>query len=135
MNNKFELLDVFKSKKVIAELPLCLVLMENKEFPWILLIPRRPGVRQMNQLNREDRIQLMEEITIGSSIMERLFPTDVLNVAAIGNKTPQLHIHIISRNQNDPLWPGTVWGMEMKKLSAKEEQARAELIKTALSVA
>jgi diadenosine tetraphosphate (Ap4A) HIT family hydrolase len=135
MNDKFELLDAFKNKKVVAELPLCLVLMENKEFPWILLIPRRSGIRQMNQLNREDRIQLMEEITTGSSIMEKLFPTDVLNVAAIGNKTPQLHVHVISRRQNDSLWPGAVWGMEMQKLSAEEEQARAELIKTAFAAA
>ncbi|MDR3151547.1 MAG: HIT family protein [Holosporaceae bacterium] len=135
MNDKFELLDAFKSKKIVAELQLCLVLMENKEFPWILLIPRRPGFRQMNQLILEDRVQLMEEITTCSFIMEKLFPTDVLNVAAIGNKTPQLHVHIISRNQNDSLWPGTVWGMEMKKLSAEEEQARAELIKTAFASA
>ncbi|GHT92337.1 hypothetical protein FACS1894122_06050 [Alphaproteobacteria bacterium] len=103
--------------------------MEDKEFPWILLIPRRANIRQMNQLNEKDRVQLMDEITIASNIMEKLFPADILNVAAIGNKTPQLHIHIICRHQDDFLWPEVVWGREMKKLTDKEQLVRADLIR------
>ena len=70
----------------------------------------------------------MEEIAFSSNIMEKLFPTDVLNVAAIGNKTPQLHVHIISRNENDSLWPEVVWGREMKKLTEEEKPERVTKI-------
>ncbi len=125
MDNKFELLEAFKKKNFIIDLSLCTVLMEDKEFPWILLIPRRPNLKQMNHLNLQDQATLMKEITMASNIMEKLFPTDILNVAAIGNKTPQLHIHIISRNKNDSLWPEVVWGKDMKKLTKEERDERA----------
>lgn len=105
--------------------------MENKEFPWLLLIPRRADIRQMNHLNESDRVQLMDEITLASNIMEKLFKTDVLNVAAIGIKTEQLHIHIISRNKDDALWPEVVWGQKMKTLSDDEQITRANYIKNA----
>lgn len=124
MDNKFELLEAFKKKDFIIDLSLCTVLMEDKEFPWILLIPRRPNLKQMNHLILQDQATLMKEITFASNIMEKLFPTDILNVAAIGNKTPQLHIHVISRNKNDSLWPEVVWGKNMKKLTEEEKNER-----------
>lgn len=129
MGNKFELLESFKNKDFVIDLPLCTVLMEDKEFPWLLLIPRKPNVKQMNYLSLEDRIQLMQEITLTSNIMEKLFPTDILNVAAIGNKTPQLHVHVISRNKHDSLWPEVVWGKDMKKLTEEERNERVKIIK------
>ncbi|MDR3187443.1 MAG: HIT family protein [Holosporaceae bacterium] len=135
MSDEFNLLEAFKSKEMVCDLPLCRVLMEDKEFPWLLLIPRRPNVRQMNQLCREDRLQLMEEITVASDLMEKLFPTDILNVAAIGNKTPQLHIHIISRNKDDSLWPEVIWGRQMQKLSDESKSARLGKIKAAFDEA
>jgi diadenosine tetraphosphate (Ap4A) HIT family hydrolase len=122
----FALLDSLKKKPFIADLPLCTVLMEDKEFPWILLIPRRSNVVQINQLTEEDQIQLVREINVSSNIMEKLFVTDRLNVAAIGNKTPQLHIHIISRTQNDSLWPETVWGQKMEILQERNLIERRE---------
>ncbi len=122
----FELLDTFKKKILIAQLDLCSVVMENKEFPWILLIPRVPNVTQINQLSVEQQSILMKEIDFCSNIMEKLFDCDRLNVAAIGNETPQLHIHIICRTKSDSLWPETVWGQEMRILSDKEAQNRAE---------
>lgn len=131
MNENFFLWDAFKSKELITELSLCTVLLEDKEFPWLLLIPRRPNIRQMNQLGPEDRHILMDEITAASNLMEQLFPTDMLNVAAIGNKTPQLHVHVICRHKNDSLWPEVIWGREIKKLSPEELLDRAKFIREA----
>ena len=127
----FELIEAFRTKAHIIDLKLCKVLMEDKIFPWILLIPMRENVLQMNQLSEEDSLQLMKEINFASNIMESLFPTDRLNVAAIGNKSPQLHIHIICRTKGDSLWPETVWGQKMEKLSESEISKRSDLIKKA----
>ena len=127
----FELIEAFKKKTHIIDLKLCRVLMEDKIFPWILLIPMRKGVLQMNQLSEEDSLQLMMEINFASNIMEDIFPTDRLNVAAIGNKSPQLHIHIICRTKDDPLWPETVWGEKMEQLSESELIERSNSIKEA----
>ena len=130
METDFKLLEAFNNKNFITDLSLCKVLMEDKEFPWILLIPRRHNLRQMNHLNLEDRTQLMEE-TLASNIMEKLFPADILNVAAIGNKTPQLHVHIISRNKEDSLWPEVIWGRDMRKLTEEEKNERVAMIQSA----
>jgi diadenosine tetraphosphate (Ap4A) HIT family hydrolase len=130
---KFELLDTFKKKDQIIDLKLCKVLMEDKEYPWILLIPTRANITQINQLSEGDSIQLIKEINFSSNIMEKLFETDRLNIAAIGNKTPQLHIHIIARKKNDPLWPKTIWGQPMKNLEISEKIKRLNLLKNEFS--
>lgn len=127
----FELINAFKNKDFIVDLNLCRVLMEDKVFPWILLIPRVSNITQMNQLKESDSIQLIKEINFATNIMENIFPTDRINVAAIGNKSPQLHIHIISRTKNDPLWPETIWGQEMEILDNKEKEKRIYLLKKA----
>lgn len=124
----FELLDSFKKKPHIADLKLSRVLMEDKEYPWILLIPMRENVLQIDELSESDRFQLMEEIQFSSKIMNKLFSPDRLNIAAIGNKTPQLHIHIIARKETDPLWPETVWGKDMRKLNEEEKANRLFLL-------
>ncbi|MDR3155542.1 MAG: HIT domain-containing protein [Holosporaceae bacterium] len=131
--DNFVLLDAFRKKCFVIDWPLCRILMEDKEFPWIFLIPRRPNIRQMNHLSPEDRLILMEEITVASNLMEQLFPTDMLNVAAIGNKTPQLHIHIISRNKQDSLWPDVVWGRQMQKLPDDKMDHNLSVIRTAFA--
>ena len=124
----FQLLETFQKKSLIKELDLCSVIMEDKEFPWILLIPRVENVVQINQLSLDQQLQLTKEINFSSNIMEKFFECDRLNVAAIGNKTPQLHIHIICRTKNDSLWPETVWGQQMRRLTAEENKERANLI-------
>lgn len=130
----FKLLECFQKKPFIAELPLCSVVLETKSYPWILLIPRRPNLLQINHLSESDQQQLMAEIRIASDIMEKLFPTDRLNVAAIGNKTPQLHIHIISRTIDDPLWPETVWGQPMDSLEGADLEKRVQLLRDAFAL-
>lgn len=132
--NNFKLLDTFLKKKLIIDLPLCTVLLEDKEFPWILLIPRRENVLQINQLNKMDRMLLIEEIALCSDVMQDLFPTDRLNVATIGNKSPQLHVHIICRTCSDKYWPETIWGKPMERLSSEKQDELAQKIQSALAL-
>jgi diadenosine tetraphosphate (Ap4A) HIT family hydrolase len=95
----------------VAHLPLCAVLlMRDRRFPWLILVLRREAVREICELSREDRAALMEEIAGASEVLRRLFQPDKLNVGALGNVVPQLHVHVVARTASDPAWPGPVWG-------------------------
>lgn len=97
-------------KIFIIDLPLCRVLLENdKHYPWVFLVPRRPDVSRMMDLSSLDQLQLIKEMDFVQRVMWEEFKPIQLNVAAIGNKTPQLHIHVIARYADDPAWPNTVW--------------------------
>ena len=128
----FELLRVFKEKKFICNLELSTVLLEDKEIPWILLIPRIENALQITDLYFDDQIALLREINLCSSAMKNSFECDQLNIASIGNKTPQLHIHIVCRTKKDPLWPQAVWDKEIQNLSEIEKTYRSEKIRQAL---
>ncbi len=106
----------FSSKIFLADFPLCRVMLENnKHYPWLLLIPRRPDVSRMMQLCAEDQLQLVRELDYAQNVLWDLFQPTQLNVAALGNKTPQLHIHVIARFENDPAWPQAVWDHPVKE--------------------
>lgn len=106
----FELHPNLVKKIFIADLPLCRILLEDeKHYPWIFLVPRRPNISRIMDLSPEDQLQLIQELDIVQKIMWDEFEPAQLNVAAIGNKTPQLHIHVIARYADDPAWPNTVW--------------------------
>jgi diadenosine tetraphosphate (Ap4A) HIT family hydrolase len=95
----------------VARLPLCRVLLMNdRRFPWLILVPERDAAREIHQLSPADRATLIEEIALGSGVLERLFHPDKLNVGALGNVVPQLHVHVIARTTTDSAWPGPVWG-------------------------
>jgi diadenosine tetraphosphate (Ap4A) HIT family hydrolase len=95
----------------VARLPLCLVLlMKDYRFPWLILVPQRESVREIHELPAADRAVLIEEIATASAVLQRLFEPDKLNVGALGNIVPQLHIHVIARFAGDVAWPGPVWG-------------------------
>lgn len=99
-----------EKKAFIIDLPLSRILLEdNKDYPWLFLVPRREGVLQIMDLSTEDQMQLIKELDLVQRVMWQEFCPSRLNVAAIGNKTPQLHIHVIARFESDPAWPGTVW--------------------------
>ncbi|MBN2675963.1 MAG: HIT domain-containing protein [Alphaproteobacteria bacterium] len=128
--SEFKLVPGLAKKEFIVDLPLSTVLMDDKkDFPWLFLVPRRENTVQMNTLSQEDQIQLMKEITFASNIMEKLFPCDRINVAAIGNMTPQLHVHIICRTKSDQYWPDVIWNKPMDRLSKEEILKRAEIIR------
>lgn len=86
------------------------LLMNNSRFPWVLLVPRRPGMREMIDLPEDEQPALWREVSAVSRLMRDLFTADKLNVAAIGNLVPQLHIHIIARFEKDEAWPKPVFG-------------------------
>jgi diadenosine tetraphosphate (Ap4A) HIT family hydrolase len=96
---------------LISRLPLCRVLlMKDRRFPWLILVPEREGVREIHELPQADRAQLVEEIARASEALTRLFQPDKVNVGALGNVVPQLHVHVVARFEDDAAWPGPVWG-------------------------
>lgn len=95
----------------LADWPLSRVfLYDDSRYHWGLLVPRRPGVVEICDLNPEDRQQLMVEIAQLSALVRPLPGVGKLNVGNLGNMVPQLHVHVIGRFAGDPAWPGPVWG-------------------------
>jgi len=110
-----------KTSHLITELKLCSVrLIDNKKFPWIILVPKRLNVTDITELKTKDQSLLMREIVLCSKIMKKVFKTKKLNVEKIGNIIPQLHIHIIARKKNDSSWPLSVWVVKGECYSAAQ---------------
>jgi diadenosine tetraphosphate (Ap4A) HIT family hydrolase len=86
------------------------LLMNNTFFPWLILVPRVEEAHELIDLNDHDRHILMDEIAFASRAMQHIFTPDKLNVAALGNQVPMLHVHIIARYKTDAAWPNPVWG-------------------------
>jgi diadenosine tetraphosphate (Ap4A) HIT family hydrolase len=106
----FELHPSLAKQAIIINLPLCQVLLHDESlYPWVILVPRKANMSKIMDLSKQDQWQLMQEIDLTGHIIWDLFHPKQLNVAALGNKTPQLHIHVIGRQENDPAWPNTVW--------------------------
>ncbi|OPF94663.1 HIT domain-containing protein [Rhodopseudomonas palustris] len=96
----------------IGDLPLSRVLViKDAHYPWLLLVPRRPDVSEIIDLDEVAQAQLMTEIARVSRALKEVTKCDKLNVAALGNLVPQLHIHIIARRSSDVAWPRPVWGV------------------------
>ena len=90
--------------------PLSLVLlMKARQWPWLILVPRRPAIREVYELPDADQQVLMAEIARASRRLAQLVRPDKINVAALGNQVAQLHIHIVARHKTDPGWPGSPW--------------------------
>ena len=85
-------------------------LMNDMQFPWLILVPRVSGATELYELSVADQEQFLRESSWLSSQMARVFRADKMNVAALGNMVPQLHLHHIVRYQNDEAWPAPVWG-------------------------
>jgi diadenosine tetraphosphate (Ap4A) HIT family hydrolase len=95
----------------VAALPLSVVrLMNDRRFPWVILVPARPGAIEIVDLAPADRAALIEEVAQVSAVMRELFRPGKLNVAALGNVVPQLHVHVVARFTTDAAWPNPVWG-------------------------
>lgn len=109
-----------KDSYYINQLKLCTIrLINNSKFPWIILIPNRKNKTDITDLNSKDQILLMKEIVHCSKLMKKIFKTSKLNVEKIGNKVPQLHIHIIARFKKDSSWPLSVWVVKGKPYTKK----------------
>jgi diadenosine tetraphosphate (Ap4A) HIT family hydrolase len=86
------------------------VVMNDARFPWLILVPRREGVTEISELESADRQLLIGEISRASQCLKRLTHAAKINVGALGNLVPQLHVHIVARSPGDAAWPGPVWG-------------------------
>lgn len=114
----------------IGDLALCSVLlMDDARFPWLILVPRREGASEINDLSPEDSAALMNEMRIAVGVMQALAKPDKVNVAALGNIVAQLHVHVVGRFRSDPAWPGPVWGHGSR--TPYPPHARAQLIERA----
>jgi diadenosine tetraphosphate (Ap4A) HIT family hydrolase len=86
------------------------LLMNDANYPWLLLVPRRPNVSEVFDLDEVEQGQLVSEITLLARVLKDVTACDKLNIATIGNVVPQLHVHIIARRRDDAAWPRPVWG-------------------------
>lgn len=95
----------------VAALALCdLRLMDDANYPWLILVPRLAGACELIDLDAEQRHALTGETDRAGRALRDAFSPDKLNVAALGNLVPQLHVHVIARFRDDPAWPAPVWG-------------------------
>ena len=96
---------------VLGRFELCRALLMNEStYPWLILVPERPAIREIFELTDADQMQLIRESSRLAAHLQRAFDADKLNVAAIGNLVPQLHLHHVVRYRTDPAWPAPVWG-------------------------
>jgi diadenosine tetraphosphate (Ap4A) HIT family hydrolase len=95
----------------VGDLPLSRLLLANDaNYPWLVLVPRCVGASEIIDLSHAEQIELAIEIAAVSRALKAVAPCDKLNVAALGNVVPQLHFHVIARRRSDPAWPKPVWG-------------------------
>ena len=123
----------------LGSLGLCEARLQNDaRWPWIVLIPRSPNAREIEDLHPLNRPRLIDEIVLAGEAVRAVgealgLPVEKLNVAALGNLTPQLHVHVVGRRSNDPAWPGPVWGQgEAVPLSPDQLAAAVTAAKRAL---
>jgi diadenosine tetraphosphate (Ap4A) HIT family hydrolase len=120
------------TSRAVGDLPLCHVrLQDDARYPWLVLIPRVAGLREIEDLSSADRARLMEEAVAAGKAVRVLgglsgFDAEKLNVGALGNVTAQLHVHVVGRRPGDPAWPGPVWGHSASE--AYEDASDAVLV-------
>lgn len=105
----------------VARWALCSVLlMDDANYPWLILVPERPGLKDFHDLAPTDQTALCDEMVRASRALQALFRPDKINVAALGNEVPQLHVHVIARFVGDAAWPKPVWGLVPPRRYAPE---------------
>lgn len=106
----------------VEDWPLSTVLlMDHAEIPWFILVPRRPGLRELHDLEHDDAAMLARESSALARAMQTAFQPETLNVAKLGNIVGQLHLHHVARQPGDPAWPGPVWGVPAERGLEKYE--------------
>ncbi|MCY1397862.1 HIT domain protein [compost metagenome] len=115
----------------IGDFALCRLLLSNDaNYPWFILVPRRPDISEVFELDAADQLMLWQETTALAEKLKQVFAADKMNVATLGNVVGQLHMHVIVRRRDDPAWPAPVWGRHpAKPYSAQEFAAIGERLK------
>ena len=103
-----------------------LLMMNDSRYPWFILVPRRPQITEIYQLPETDRLQLLDESCTLAEKLQEIYQSDKLNIAAIGNLVPQLHLHHVARFRSDNAWPDPVWG-KLPRLPFAEQQADMQI--------
>ncbi|WP_339846899.1 HIT domain-containing protein [uncultured Halopseudomonas sp.] len=118
----------------LGDFPLCrLLLMNDSQYPWCILVPRVNDVTEIFELSERDQQRLSAESSLLSQLLSKTFSADKMNVAALGNVVSQLHIHHVVRYSNDAAWPAPVWGrLPVKPCTVDEMQARLSQLKRML---
>jgi len=108
----------------IGDFPLCRLLLSNdSNYPWFILVPRREDISELFQLDDADQLQLWRETTTLAETLKDSFDADKLNVATLGNVVSQLHMHVIVRKHDDAAWPAPVWGKHPARPYNEEQVA------------
>ncbi len=105
------------------------LLMNNSNYPWLILVPRKPDLVELTDLDFEEQIEVLREINLVSQILQKKFQPHKFNIGALGNVVRQLHIHVIVRFENDPAFPKPVWGEAVKAYEQKDAQDLVQEIK------
>lgn len=118
----------------LANWALCEVrLINDANYPWLVLVPRKAGLRDFDELSATDMETAGREIREASQALRTVYQPDKLNVAALGNQVPQLHIHVIARFTSDAAWPKPIWGVVPAKPYTGENDDRVVALKEALA--
>jgi diadenosine tetraphosphate (Ap4A) HIT family hydrolase len=119
----------------VASLPLCdVLLMNDARYPWLILVPRRPGMVEVLDLPSAAQQELWQEIHQVAAALREAAPCDKLNIGALGNIVRQLHVHVVARKEGDAAWPGPVWGNGRAEPYQEDEMlARVELMREKLA--
>ena len=105
----------------LGDLPLSRVLvMNDATYPWLVLVPRKTGITEVIDLDEHEQTHLMHEVTRAARALREVTACHKLNIAALGNMVPQLHVHVIARFRHDPAWPKPVWGAAPAKAYERE---------------
>ncbi|GAA5646555.1 HIT family protein [Vibrio proteolyticus] len=108
---------------VIGHFPLCVALLhKDSAVPWVILVPKRAQLKELHHLPMQEQHQFLLESQAVSQALEAIFQPDKLNLGALGNMVPQLHIHHIARFKNDIAWPGPLWGNTQAEFRDEAEQ-------------
>ena len=120
----------------VGDMPLSRVLLINDaNYPWLLLVPRRPGASEIVDLDYIEQAQLMGEIAHASRTLKAAVGCDKINVAALGNVVPQLHVHVIARSRGDAAWPRPVWNaVPARAYDPSSLQRRLDALRQRLSL-
>lgn len=102
--------------RLLADLPLCrLLLMNDRRWPWTILVPRRAAITEITDLEADERTDLIEEAARVAGALKATTGTEKTNVATLGNAVRQFHLHVVARSAGDPNWPGPVWGFGQRE--------------------